>query len=183
MDVAGALGDNGALAAYDFQTRYPSNAAPTLALLLTGRVAPQPATSQMGDRTAVPSYDYENMRITAYDMPPIARAAWLRGVSALPNVFAHESFIDELAHEAGEDPIAFRMRHLNDPRAAELVRATAERAGWEAHVGPQQQPSAEIVRGRGFAQARYVHGNWPGVGAAWSAWVADVAVNRITGEV
>ncbi len=38
----------------------------------------------MGDRTAVPSYDYENMRITAYDMPPIARAAWLRGVSALP---------------------------------------------------------------------------------------------------
>ena len=183
MDVAGALGDNGALAAYDFQTRYPSNAAPTLALLLTGRVAPQPATLQMGDRTAVPSYDYENMRITAYDMPPIARAAWLRGVSALPNVFAHESFIDELAHEAGEDPVAFRLRHLNDPRAAELVRATAERAGWKTHVGPQQQQSAEIARGRGFAQARYVHGNWPGIGAAWSAWVADVVVNRTTGEV
>jgi nicotinate dehydrogenase subunit B len=183
MDVAGALGDQGALAAYDFQTRYPSNAAPTLALLLTGRVTPQPATSQMGDRTAVPSYDYENMRITAYDMPPIARAAWLRGVSALPNVFAHESFIDELAHEAGEDPVAFRLRHLNDPRAAELVRATAERAGWNAHAGPQLQQSVEIARGRGFAQSRYVHGNWPGVGAAWSAWVADVAVNRTTGEV
>jgi nicotinate dehydrogenase subunit B len=183
MDVAGALGDDGALAAYDFQTRYPSNAAPTLALLLTGRVAPQPTTLQMGDRTAVPSYDYENMRITAYDMPPIARAAWLRGVSALPNVFAHESFIDELAHEAGEDPVAFRLRHLDDPRAAELVRATAKRAGWEAHIGPQEQQSAEIVRGRGFAQARYVHGDWPGIGAAWSAWVADVAVNRATGEV
>jgi nicotinate dehydrogenase subunit B len=185
MDVSGALGPEGALAAYDFQTRYPSNAAPTLALLLTGRVAPQPATLQMGDRTAAPSYDYENMRITAYDMPPIARAAWLRGVSALPNVFAHESFIDELAHEAGEDPVAFRLRHLNDPRAAELVRATAARAGWQSHAGlqAQDQENAEIVRGRGFAQARYVHGNWPGVGAAWSAWVADVAVNRTTGEV
>ncbi len=44
MDVAGALGDNSTLAAYDFQTRYPSNAAPTLALLLTGRWrrSPQP---------------------------------------------------------------------------------------------------------------------------------------------
>jgi nicotinate dehydrogenase subunit B len=185
MDVSGALGANGALAAYDFQTRYPSSAAPTLALLLTGRMAPQSTTSQMGDRTALPSYDYENMRITAYDMPPIARAAWLRGVSALPNVFAHESFIDELAHEAKEDPVAFRLRHLNDPRAAELVRATAERAAWEAHVGPRapDRATSEIARGRGFAQARYVHGNWPGVGAAWSAWVADVAVNRTTGEV
>ncbi|MGB7178626.1 MAG: molybdopterin cofactor-binding domain-containing protein, partial [Xanthobacteraceae bacterium] len=185
MDVSGALGSEGALAAYDFQTRYPSNAAPTLALLLTGKVAPQPATQQMGDRTAVPSYNYENMRITAYDMPPIVRAAWLRGVSALPNVFAHESFIDELAHEAKEDPVAFRLRHLNDARAAELVRATAARAGWQPHVGPkaQDQENADVVRGRGFAQARYVHGAWPGVGAAWSAWVADVAVNRSTGEV
>ena len=139
MDVSGALGSKGALAAYDFQTRYPSNAAPTLALLLTGQVAPQPATQQMGDRTAVPSYNYENMRITAYDMPPIVRAAWLRGVSALPNVFAHESFIDELAHEAKEDPVAFRLRHLNDARAAELVRATAARAGWQPHVGPKAQ--------------------------------------------
>jgi nicotinate dehydrogenase subunit B len=185
MDVSGALGPGGALAAYDFGTRYPSNAAPTLALLLTGRVTPQPATLQMGDRTATPSYNYENMRITAYDMPPIARAAWLRGVSALPNVFAHESFIDELAHEAKEDPVAFRLRHINDLRAAELVRATAARASWETHIGPrvQDRQSAEIARGRGFAQARYVHGNWPGVGAAWSAWVADVAVNRSTGEV
>jgi nicotinate dehydrogenase subunit B len=185
MDVAGALGSQGALAAYDFQTRYPSNAAPTLALLLTGRLPPQPATLQMGDRTAIPAYDYENMRITAYDMPPIVRAAWLRAVSALPNVFAHESFIDELAHKAGEDPVAFRLRHLNDERAAELVKATAARAGWEPHVGPKAQDldPAGIVRGRGFAQARYVHGDWPGVGAAWSAWVADVAVNRATGEV
>jgi nicotinate dehydrogenase subunit B len=42
---------------------------------------------------------------------------------------------------------------------------------------------ARCCAGRGFAQARYVHGSWPGVGAAWAAWVADVAVNRTTGEV
>ena len=184
VDIAGGLGPGGALAAYDFHTRYPSNAAPTLALLLTGRIPNRPATLKMGDRTAIPSYRYENMRITAYDMPPIIRASWLRGVSAMPNVFAHESYIDELAHEAGVDPVEFRLRHLTDERAAELVKATAARAGWAPHVGPRMQADGEgILHGRGFAQARYVHGNWPGVGAAWAAWVADVAVNRATGEV
>nr|WP_246505034.1 molybdopterin cofactor-binding domain-containing protein [Microvirga antarctica] len=183
MDIAGGLGPGGSLAAYDFHTRYPSNAAPTLALLLTGRIPNQPATLKMGDRTALPPYAYENMRVTAYDMAPIVRASWLRGVSALPNVFAHESYIDELAHEAGVDPVAFRLRHMTDERAAELTRATAKRAGWQPHVGPRMDSDGDILRGRGFAQARYVHGNWPGVGAAWAAWVADVAVNRTTGEV
>lgn len=183
MDIAGGLGPGGSLKAYDFHTRYPSNAAPTLALLLTGRIPNTPATLKMGDRTAIPSYRYENMRITAYDMPPIVRASWLRGVSALPNVFAHESYIDELAQEAGVDPVEFRLRHIVDERAAELVRATAARAGWEPHVGPRMQADGDILHGRGFAQARYIHGTWPGVGAAWAAWVADVAVNRATGEV
>lgn len=183
IDIKGGLGPGGSLKAYDFHTWYPSNAAPTLALLLTGRIPNQPATLRMGDRTAVPSYTYENMRLTAYDMPPIVRASWLRGVSAMPNVFAHESYIDELAHEAGVDPVEFRLRHINDERAAELTRATAERANWQPHVGPRLEQDGELLRGRGFAQARYVHGSWPGVGAAWAAWVADVAVNRTTGEV
>ena len=184
MDVSGALGPGGTLAAYDFQSRYPSNAAPTLALLLTGRVPANPAVLKMGDRTAAPAYRYENLRVTVHDMAPIVRASWLRGVSALPNVFAHESFIDELAEEAGADPVAFRMRHLTDPRAADLVKATAERAGWEPRVGPRPRDGdAQVSRGRGFAQARYSHGSWPGVGAAWAAWAVDVAVNHATGEV
>jgi nicotinate dehydrogenase subunit B len=184
MEVSGALGPGGSLAAYDFQSRYPTNYSPTLALLLTGRIAPVPDVRQIGDRTAIPSYAYENLRITIHDMAPIVRASWFRGVSALPNVFAHESFIDELAEAAGADPLDFRLRHIDDPRAAELTKATAERAGWERRVGPQpQDDDAEVVRGRGIAQARYVHGTWPGVGAAWSAWVAEVAVNRSTGEV
>src|SRR5205807_764915 len=95
IDVNGGLNTDGSVAAYDFATRYPSNAAPTLALLLTGRIAPTPAASDMGDRTAIPPYDYENLRVVANDMPPIVRASWLRGVSALPNTFAHESWIDE----------------------------------------------------------------------------------------
>ena len=119
------------VAGYDFATRYPSNGAPTLALLLTGRIAPTPAVFEMGDRTAIPPYDYEHMRVVANDMPPIVRASWFRGVSALPNTFAHESYIDELATEAGVDPIEYRLRYLKDQRAIDLVNAVAERAGWK----------------------------------------------------
>ncbi|HEX7913976.1 MAG TPA: molybdopterin cofactor-binding domain-containing protein, partial [Paraburkholderia sp.] len=93
MDVRGALSAEGELAAYDFATRYPSNDAPTLALLLTGTISAQPQVFEMGDRTSVPPYDYRTMRIVCDDTPPIVRASWLRGVSALPNTFAHESFI------------------------------------------------------------------------------------------
>ncbi|HMN58466.1 MAG TPA: molybdopterin-dependent oxidoreductase, partial [Ottowia sp.] len=118
------------------------------------------------------------------DMAPILRAAWLRGVSALPNSFAHESYIDELAHAAGADPVAFRLQYLKDPRAHELLQATATRAGWQPHTTPQQQGArGDWLQGQGVAYARYVHSKWPGFGAAWSAWVADVDVNRNTGEV
>lgn len=184
MDVNGGLNVDGGVAGYDFATRYPSNGAPTLALLLTGAVPHTPAVFEMGDRTAIPPYDYDNLRVVAHDMPPIVRASWLRGVSALPNTFAHESWIDECADEAGVDPIEYRLRYLKDSRAVDLVNAVAERAGWKPRP-VRQEPEAEgdIVRGRGFAYALYVHSKFPGYGAAWSAWIADVAVNKATGDV
>jgi nicotinate dehydrogenase subunit B len=184
IDVKGGLNADGGVAGYDFATRYPSNNAPTLALLLTGKLAPEADVSQMGDRTAIPPYDYDHMRVVAHDMPPIVRAAWLRGVSALPNTFAHESYIDELAHEAGVDPIEYRLRYLRDRRAVDLVHAVAERAGWRPRPVRQEKIAEDdIVRGRGFAYALYIHSKFPGYGAAWSAWIADVAVNTATGDV
>ncbi|TWC06220.1 nicotinate dehydrogenase subunit B [Bradyrhizobium macuxiense] len=184
MDVNGGLNADGSVAGYDFATRYPSNGAPTLALLLTGRIAPEAAVFEMGDRTAIPPYDYENMRVVANDMPPIVRASWFRGVSALPNTFAHESYIDELAAEAEIDPIEYRLRYLKDKRAIDLVNAVAERAGWTPRpVWKEPEADGDIVRGRGFAYALYVHSKFPGYGAAWSAWIADVAVNKATGDV
>ena len=184
IDVNGGLDAAGNVAGYDFATRYPSNGAPTLALLLTGTVAPVPAVFEMGDRTAIPPYDYDAMRVVAHDMPPIVRASWFRGVSALPNTFAHESYIDELATEAGVDPIEYRLRYLKDQRAVDLVKAVAKRAEWTPRpVWKEPEAEGDVVRGRGFAYALYVHSKFPGYGAAWSAWIADVAVNKSTGDV
>src|SRR5258705_364282 len=184
MDVKVGLRADGSVAGYDFATRYPSNGAPTLALLLTGTIAPVRDVFEMGDRTAIPPYDYDNMRVVGHDMPPIVRASWFRGVSALPNTFAHESYIDELASEAGVDPIEYRLRYLKDPRAIDLVNAVAGRAGWTTRpIWKEPVAEGDVVRGRGFAYALYVHSKFPGYGAAWSAWIADVAVNKATGDV
>jgi nicotinate dehydrogenase subunit B len=184
IDVRGGLDAEGGLGPYVFDTRYPSNAAPLLASLLTGRAPAIPITFEMGDRTAIPPYAYPSLKVEVHDMPQLARASWLRGVSAMPNTFAHESFIDELAAAAKVDPVEYRLRFLTDPRAADLVRATAARAGWQAHDSwGAMGTEGDIAYGRGFAYAVYVHGKFPGTAAAWAAWVAEVAVNKRTGEI
>ncbi|AZY48909.1 xanthine dehydrogenase family protein molybdopterin-binding subunit [Bordetella avium] len=185
MDVGAAISAEGELLAYDFAVRYPSNDAPLLALLLTGAIPAEPRTLEMGDRTSVPPYRYQNRRIVCHDLAPLVRASWLRGVSALPNSFAHDCMIDELAHAAGADPVAYRIRHLDDSRAIDLIEATAERAQWRAGTqGSRGRPSADgLLHGRGVAYARYVHSKFPGFGAAWAAWVIDLSVDPVSGRI
>ncbi|MGV2861471.1 molybdopterin cofactor-binding domain-containing protein [Achromobacter sp. AGC39] len=185
MDVGAAIDAQGNLLAVDFAVRYPSNDAPLLALLLTGAVSGEPRTLEMGDRTAAPPYRYAARRVVCHDMPPIVRSSWLRGVSALPNSFAHDCMIDELAEAAGADPVEYRLRNLDDARAVALIDATARQAGWQARAaGSRGKPGTDgLLRGRGIAYARYVHSKFPGFGAAWAAWVIDLCVDPATGRV
>lgn len=185
LEVQGGLTRKGTLV-YDFISRYPSNNAPLLSLAQTGRLPSNPIIEHKGDRTVVPQYKLSDVRVVVRDMAPIVRAAWMRGVSALPNVFAHESFIDELATMHGEDPIAFRLRFMEDPRSIALTKAMAERYGWVPAPSPRNvllRGGPRVLRGRGFAQHRYMHGSFPGVGAAWAAWACDVEVDIDTGVV
>lgn len=185
MDVSAAVDAQGELLAYDFAARYPSNDAPLLALLLTGAVSGEPRTLEMGDRTAAPPYRYAKRRVVCHDMAPLVRSSWLRGVSALPNSFAHDCMIDELAQAVGADPVQFRLRHLDDARAVALIDATAKRAGWQAGAsGSRGKPDEDgMLHGRGVAYARYVHSKFPGFGAAWAAWVIDLCVDAATGRI
>ncbi|EKT62498.1 xanthine dehydrogenase family protein molybdopterin-binding subunit [Providencia burhodogranariea] len=185
IKIRGGIDKNKEVGAYEISTRYPSNNATTLSLILTGKKENKPDIQQMGDRTAIPQYLYPHLRAISKDTAPVVRASWMRGVSALPNVFAHESWIDEVAYLAQQDPIDYRLKYLDDPRAIALINAVKKQANWiggPMHSNPAPT-SQEIVSGRGFAWARYFHSKFPGFGAAWAAWVCDLTVNRRTGQI
>jgi CO/xanthine dehydrogenase Mo-binding subunit len=93
----------------------------------------------------------------------------MRSLGAIANTFANESFMDELAAAAQSDPLEFRLRHMTDPRAIEVLKAAAQRAGWGTTLMPGQ--------GRGMAFAQYENE------AAIVATVAQVQVDQASGAV
>ena len=97
------------------------------------------------------------------------RVSALRGLGAYMNVFSIESFIDELARTAGADPVEFRLRHLDDPRARDVVTAAATRFGWSGYARTRG-------RGKGLAFARYKN-----LGA-YLALAVEVEVERESGR-
>jgi nicotinate dehydrogenase subunit B len=104
-------------------------------------------------RNAEPLYDMPAPRVIKHlaGNAPL-RTSSLRGLGAFTNVFAIESMMDELAHAAGLDPIAFRLAHLRDARARAVIEAGAARAAWGA---PKGESDARRPRGRGMAFSRY----------------------------
>jgi nicotinate dehydrogenase subunit B len=185
MDVRGSLDGKGNITGYQFSTKYFTGRAEALAHYLTGARAAKPAVLPQGDRNAVPPYfGIPNLQVSVHDVVPPIRSARMRGVASLPNTFAHECFIDELAAAAGIDPLKFRTDRLNDPRAVEVLGAAAKKAGWEARAPRRGEGAAgSLAKGRGLAYARYTHGDFPGYGAAYAAWVVDVEVDLASGEV
>jgi CO/xanthine dehydrogenase Mo-binding subunit len=120
-----------------------------------------------GDRNGIPLYTLPNAKVVFHYIPEMPiRTSALRGLGAYMNVFTIESFMDELAHAAGADPVEFRLRHLQDPRAQDVVRLAAEKFGWSS-----RKP------GSGFAFARYKN-----LGA-YCAVALETELNRSTGAV
>jgi nicotinate dehydrogenase subunit B len=131
---------------------------------------PQPAGG--GDRNAIPLYDFPSQRVVHHfvqDMP--IRVSALRTLGAYANVFALESFMDELAAATGADPIAFRLAHLKDPRGRAVIEAVAKNAGWK----PGEKGDGARGRGVGFAKYKNL--------ACYVACIAEVEVDRASGAV
>lgn len=182
-DLEGAVGASGRIIAWRHQvwsnthSTRPSAAGDFLAGLEVDppfrptppKPIPQPEGG--GDRNAIPLYALPNLTVTSHFIPPMPlRVSALRGLGAPMNVFAIESFMDELAAAAGRDPVTFRLAHLEDPRARAVIEQAARRFSW----GTQPASSG---RGHGFAFARYKN-----LGA-YCALAMDVEVFADTGRL
>ncbi len=125
-----------------------------------------PLPAGAADRNAVPLYDFPSQRVVNHyvrEMP--VRTSALRSLGAYANVFAIESFMDELADAAGLDPVEFRLRHLKDERARTVVEAAAQRANWTGWT-----PAEGRGHGIGFAKYKNL--------GAYCAVVAEVEVDN-----
>jgi CO/xanthine dehydrogenase Mo-binding subunit len=111
-----------------------------------------PSGAMGATRNAVPGYDIPDLEVTRHRLLTMPlRTSSLRSLGAFLNVFAIESFMDELALAAGADPVAFRLAHLSDPRARRVIEEAAGMSGWPGGAaGPGDDGT-----GFGIAFARY----------------------------
>jgi nicotinate dehydrogenase subunit B len=134
---------------------------------------PPQATGGGADRNSVPLYDFPSWTVDCHRLltMPIRTSA-LRTLGAQGNVFAIESFLDELAAERGEDPVAFRLRHLSDPRARDVIQSVARRANWK--------PRKQAGFGYGIGYARYKNTGAYCAVIAEVEGAEDIRVRRLT---
>ena len=130
--------------------------------------------SQNGD----PPYAANHVQVVAHWLKgaPL-RPAPLRSPGKPANCFAVESFVDELAAAAGLDPVDFRLRRLNDPRGAEVIKRAAAMMRWQPRPSPNAEQDAASARGRGFAFVHYKHAE------TYVAMGMEVAVDRASGSI
>jgi CO/xanthine dehydrogenase Mo-binding subunit len=125
-----------------------------------------------GDRNAIPLYTIPNAKVTHHFLTAMpVRVSALRTLGAYMNVFSIESFMDELAQAASADPVEFRLRHLEDPRAKAVIQTAAGRFGWPFFG------KAPVGRGYGFGYARYK------TLASYCAVAVEIELSRETGQV
>ena len=124
LDVSAGLDAQGDIVAW----RYDEH---TANVHTAGWFDPDPeAAGGTQGRNAIPPYRIPHLNVVLHMEPTPLRTANFRSLAAAENVFAIESFVDELAHAAGADPIAYRLRHLDEPRLKRTLEAVATRSEW-----------------------------------------------------
>jgi CO/xanthine dehydrogenase Mo-binding subunit len=180
--VRGGLDPRGRVVAWDSRvysathSSRPHGAAPGNLLAGAELGLPRGGGNVGADRNARPSYRFPNDRVRLSLLErSLLRTSALRGLGSPQNTFAIESFMDELAAAAGVDPIAFRLRHLEDRRAVAVLEEVAKLARWDPRPSPQNDRARGSGRGMAFVQ-------YDNAGA-YVALVVEVRVDRATGKV
>ena len=192
MDVRAGIDGKGNLIAFDLTHFYPQyvNDAFQMTDELLG--TPLPVSSISGNFWPASMYNVPNNRYLLKSIPLIGnwfKVHWMRSGSSPHTTFAGEQVIDELAHAAKMDPVAFRVQNVaqgNDWAAGQshdqllaLLNAVTKAANWQPRVTASNLSDANVVSGRGFA---WSNADNPTSDAA-VATIADIEVNKKTGKI
>lgn len=137
--------------------------------LIAGRHLEKPFAFEGGGfsggshRNSLPLYDFETKKVDLHNYKGPLRTSALRSLGAYGNIFALESFMDELAEKAGKDAVQFRLDHLKNERAKEVITTLVTKTGWDQ----KKQPG----KGQGFAFAQYKNN------ASYFAVKAEIELN------
>ena len=181
LDMRGAIDANGDIAMWETTAMLPANTSrtgpPLLGAIAAGLDMGEGMSSGLTSLNADPPYDLPHMRATiSWLKATPLRTSNLRAPGKVGNVFAVESFFDELAAAAAADPLEYRLRRLSDPRGREVLNRTAERMSWVPHTKSPDH-SAAMLRGRGIAYAHYKQSEtYVGMGM-------EVEVERASGKI
>jgi CO/xanthine dehydrogenase Mo-binding subunit len=160
LDLRAALDPSGEVTAWETVAYLPVNTKglpglPLLAWEAAGLAQPGGMISGLTNLNSDPPYGIANMRaVTRWLRATPLRPSNLRAPGKIGNVFAVESFADELADAAGVDPLEFRLRGLREPRGLAVLRRVAEAMAWSPRPRAVD-PSAEVLGGRGIAYVHY----------------------------
>lgn len=182
LDLRATIGGDGVIAAWETVAMLPANipaqpSIPLLAAVAAGLADNHGQFAGLTSLNADPPYDIANMRaeIRWLTTTPL-RPSHLRAPGKVGNVFAVESFFDEIAAAAGVDPLAYRLRQLRDPRGREVLQRVAAMMQWTPRAGRPNRGGTSL-NGRGIAYAHYKQAeNCVAMGM-------DVAVEPSTGAV
>jgi CO/xanthine dehydrogenase Mo-binding subunit len=185
MDVRAGIDAKGNIVAYDFTQFYLQYRSETVQTTdeLTGTPLPAVASSVAGLKSPTPMYNIANNRWLLKSIPlknNWIKAYWFRAGANAHVTFGGEQVIDELAHLAKMDPVAFRIQNVNQgPTKAPLLAvldAVAKAANWQPRVAASNLSDADIVRGRGVAWTN-AYTDSP------SAAIAEITVNKKSGKI
>jgi nicotinate dehydrogenase subunit B len=184
LDIRAALDEQGRVVAWETEAFLPLATAnlpniPLLAPEAAGIEQPMGLSAGLISQNTDPPYDFPNVRSVIHwlkDAP--LRPSNFRAPGKPANSFAVESFVDELAAAAGEDPLAFRIQHLRDQRGLDVLTRLGNRMRWTPRPSPQAVDSrARVLTGRGMAYVHYKHAE------TRVAVGMEVEVERATGRV
>jgi len=182
LDVHGGIDAAGNIVAWQTEMWLPGGPAGDRALVgpdLAGMMQGHGQSAGAMTLNAEPPYATANLRVVSHELKETPlRLSNLRAPGKIANVFAEESFTDELAFAAGMDPVAFRRRGLSDPRALAVLDRAAAMIEWQPRRSPNPRAQAgNLLVSRGFAYVRYKQAE------NYIAMAIEVAVDRATGKI